>query len=129
MSIKLLFSTLGVILTSVYFVQKQKLEEAKLFKELFDDFNYRYDEINDRLEALCGKKEGRMTPEEKNLLVQYFNLCAEEYVFFKKGYIYPDVWESWKKGMEYYYNNQLIQEQWNNELEQGSYYNFRLKII
>jgi hypothetical protein len=105
-------------------VQKQKLQEAKLFKELFDDFNNRYDNINDELDAIYQKTEGGITPEEKNLLVQYFNLCAEEYVFSKKGYIYPDVWKSWKKGMEHYYKDQLIQKLWEEESKQGSYYGF-----
>jgi ABC-type iron transport system FetAB permease component len=39
----------GVALTTIYFVQKQKLEEIKLFKELFTEFNARYECLNENL--------------------------------------------------------------------------------
>jgi hypothetical protein len=42
----LIASTPATTLTFCYFVQKQKLDELKLFNDLFTTFNKRYDEMN-----------------------------------------------------------------------------------
>ena len=45
---KLVVTLVGLTVSLIFFVQKQKLEELKLFKELFTEFNRRYDEMNGR---------------------------------------------------------------------------------
>ena len=76
----LIATTLGTTLGFCYFVQKQKLDELRLFKDLFTDFNRRYDEMNERLEDIRAGNR-RIEPDLRNTLVDYFNLCAEEYLF------------------------------------------------
>jgi hypothetical protein len=46
----------GVALTTIYFVQKQKLEEMKLFKDLFTEFNTRYERQNGKLADIKANK-------------------------------------------------------------------------
>jgi len=74
------FGALGV----VYFVQKQKLEEVQLFERLFTRFNERYAVLNDNLQAV---RSGTVqdSAEVRRVLDDYFNLCAEEYLFFEQG--------------------------------------------
>jgi|AntRauTorcE11898_2_1112593.scaffolds.fasta_scaffold10056_2 hypothetical protein len=136
--IELFISSLGAVFTSIYFVQKQKLEESKLFKELFGHFNKEYGKLNDKLEdfiqyeqdGFSDTKELRKNPEYYDLLINYFNLCAEEYVYYQQGYIYPNVWESWKNGMKYYCKKStLFMDLWEEELGQGSYYKFNLEQL
>ncbi|WP_251951685.1 hypothetical protein [Salinibacter ruber] len=75
-------------------MQKQKLEETRLFANLFQSFNERYDEMNGDLNEIVGKSESELTPDEKTLLYDYFNPCAEEYLFYKRGYVPHEVWKS-----------------------------------
>lgn len=135
--IELFLTALGSILTSIYFVQKQKLEESKLFKDLFEEYNKKYGKLNDDLEGFLAIEEKysnwkdlKKDTAQYNLLVEYFNLCAEEYMYYQQGYIYPKVWKSWKKGMEYYCEkSEVLQNLWEEELGQDSYYSFDLNKL
>ena len=49
---KLNITLVGSIKSSVYFVEKQKLEQMVLFKELFTKFNGRYDGLNEKLNEI-----------------------------------------------------------------------------
>ena len=57
-----------------------------------------------------------------NTLNDYFNLCGEEYLFYRRGFIYPEVWGSWVRGMNIYFKDDRIQELWLEELRNESYY-------
>jgi len=81
----LLFGGLfATVLGFCYFVQQQKLAETVLFKEFFTEFNKRYDALNDRLSVIAAAREARK-PGEQQLIIDYFNLCAEEYLFFTEA--------------------------------------------
>jgi hypothetical protein len=105
-------------------VQKQNLEETKWFKELFDQFNKRYDKMNDDLNRICEQPaDKRLNEDEKKTLFKYFNLCGEEWLYVEKGFIYPKVWAEWEIGMNYFRKNSRIKEFWDKELsDNGSYY-------
>lgn len=65
--------------------------------------------------------------ELKQKVIDYFNLCAEEYFWFHhKNRIDPIVWKSWHKGMNYWYNNvPCIEQMWQDEIKangEDSYY-------
>jgi len=126
----LIATTLAAALGFCYFVQKQKLDELRLFKELFTDFNGRYDQMNDKLENIRGGN-GDGGDRAKNTLVEYFNLCAEEYLFFREGYIHPEVWRSWCNGMLYYLRDNGIRRVWDEEMNSHphSYYDLTLGAI
>jgi hypothetical protein len=90
-----LLATLGSIATIYYGSLKTQLDNDLLFKELFNSFNDRYDnQINSlRLEPRD------LLDDEKILVIDYFNLCAEEYLWMIKGRIPKDVWNAWKAGI------------------------------
>lgn len=114
-------------LSFVYFAQKQKLEELRLFKDLFAEFNARYDELNEKLSTIAMKdSKSELTDHEKEDLVSYFNLCGEEFLYYKEGYIHPEVWSSWLNGMNYYYKMGNIRSFWDEELSTNSYYGIEL---
>ena len=116
------------LFTFAYTVQKQGLEESKLFRVLFGEFNGRYDEMDPQLNQILWEDDQKkaLTPEQKVTLNRYFNLCAEELLYFKKGYIDPRVWDAWIKGMTIYCRNERIRAFWSEELQTDAYYGFKL---
>jgi len=127
---RLVITILGGVLGFVYFVQKQKLDEMHLFKELFAEFNERYNKLNEDLnQILRGDDNQKLTTEDINRLYDYFNLCGEEYFFHDQGYIPSKVWKAWCNGMKYFLNNKRIRECWLEEEKTNSYYGLTLSII
>jgi hypothetical protein len=123
-------SLAGVAVSLIYFFQSQRLEETRLFKDLFSEFNLRYDKLNGTLLSVehC-RPDQCLTDEMNQALVDYFNLCDEEYMFYKLGYIREEAWRAWLNGMRYYYKNPRIRELWEEELEQDSYYGFTAEYL
>jgi hypothetical protein len=107
-------------------VQKQNLEETRLFKELFERFNERYDALNDDLNRICKQSsELPLNEKEMEILFKYFNLCGEEYLYFAKGFICAEAWNAWRNGMKYLHEHPRIKDLWDKELAGGSYYGLR----
>jgi len=120
-----LCSIVGTVLGLSYFALKQHLEEVRLFKELFSEFNARYDKMSKQLYALLATRPDKdLTGEEITLLYGYFNLCAEEYLYYRKGFIYTEVWRAWLNGMVIFFKNPRICSLWEKELLTSSYYGF-----
>lgn len=109
-----------------HFAQKQRLEEMQLFKDLFTEFNKRYDELNDDLARVKGES---IACDLERRVIDYFNLCAEEYLFFKHGYILPEAWESWRNGMQQYMKVECIVRLWESEVQTDSYYGLTRKVM
>ncbi|MGA2983441.1 MAG: hypothetical protein ABSG32_06475 [Terriglobia bacterium] len=85
-------SVIGGLLTIAYTLQKHQLEEVRLFRELFGEFNKRFDRLNKDLNRIrLENVEDQLEKEDIDTLYKYFNLCAEEYLYYTKGYIYPQV--------------------------------------
>jgi len=106
---KLLATLLGTLLSLLYFLQKQRLEETKLFREIFAECNERYDKMNELLNAIVdGPNNQPLQSEERTTLNDYFNLCGEEYLYYSQGYIFPSVWKAWHNGMKYFIKNPRI---------------------
>lgn len=125
----LIITIVGGVLSAIYLVQKQKLEETKLLKDLFTEFNERYSRLNEKLNEICRESPSeQLRQEEKDVLYEYFNLCAEEYLFHTKGYIPPEVWKSWNNGMKIFFGNQRICDVWNEDSATDSYYGFEPPI-
>lgn len=120
-------TALGGIASLFFLIQKQKLEELSLFKTLFTEFNKRYDDLNEKLNKITSSKsKNSLSPEQKNTLDDYFNLCAEEYLFYTKGYIYKEVWDAWKNGMMYFMCKDEILNYWKEQQDSESYYGLKL---
>src|SRR5690606_15779374 len=86
--------------------------------------------LNDQLNEIVAREQPSfITASDKNVLFDYFNLCAEEYLYFKAGCIEAQVWESWVSGMRYFSQSEVIRRLWVEELETGSYYGFHLGLL
>ncbi len=121
---KVLLSVVGGLLSFIYFVQRQQLEEAKLIKDLISDFNKRYDNLNEQLNEITQpwSEENAPGSPRKSTLDDYFNLCSEEYLFYRRGYIYPEVWSAWSAGMQIYIKNDKVRRIWDDDPSNESYY-------
>jgi hypothetical protein len=122
---ELLVSGVGAVAGFMYFIYRQHLDETKLFKELFVEFNGRYSELNEQLNAIIlGPQNNDLSSSDREHLFRYFNLCAEEYFFYQAGYIDHKVWLSWKKGMKIFFGHPHVRALWKSESETSSYYGF-----
>jgi hypothetical protein len=90
-------------------------------KELFKEFNKRYDKLNGKLyfiiESQISHEEYSLTQLDKNVLYDFFNLCAEEFFWYKKGRIDPKLWKSWNAGMNFWFSHQVIKDLWLEEMK------------
>lgn len=111
-----------------YFVQQQRLAETELFHQLFTDFNTRYRALNGKLVAILNQ-EDPLTPQQRDDIVDYFNLCAEEYLFYSHGVIPLEVWQAWCRGMAWYLRRHPFKDVWNEEMDTDSYYGLTLQRI
>jgi hypothetical protein len=109
-----------VALGVIYFVQKQKVDDLQIFERLFTGFNQRYDDLHPAIQRVIeGQEDDRVRHET---LERYFNLCAEEFLFFQQGRILPAVWQAWCRGMATLLTNHYVREHWVTEQQLGSYY-------
>jgi hypothetical protein len=95
--------------------RQYKIENDKMFKELFQTFNEKYDlKFNNELNNIeqITKKDSNynLTEMQVALVMDYLNLCAEEYLWYTKGRIDETVWKSWEKGMKFYINIKSIKK-------------------
>jgi hypothetical protein len=113
---------LFTLLSTIYFSYKTKQRENDSFmKELFKEFNKRYDKLNGKLyfiiESQISHEEYSLTQLDKNVLYDFFNLCAEEFFWYKKGRIDPKLWKSWNAGMNFWFSHQVIKDLWLEEMK------------
>lgn len=129
-----ILASAGVLITVVYSSLNYVLSHQMMQKQLFTEFNGRYDSLNNYLihiekfyPTLSQLNDAPNSEELKQKVVDYFCLCAEEYYWsVRKGRIDKIMWESWQAGMNYWYNNvPAIKELWQSELASNggaSYY-------
>lgn len=117
-----LIATVGGIWALAFYLQQRHAEDARFLKELMTEFNSRYNGLNGPLqEAIWSPTE--FSKEQRLCFIDYFNLCAEEHVFWEKGYIDKKIWQAWQAGMAYYWQDPRVRKLW--EEERGpSYYGF-----
>jgi len=128
--ITLAITIVGSVFSFFFVIQKQASEDIRLFKELFVDFNKRYDMLNEKLNRIVdADPTSPLTEEEKDILNDYFNLCSEEYLYFKQGFILPEVWRSWCNGIYFFMENPRIKSMWADEQKSLSYYGLTMQII
>ncbi len=125
---------IGVVITLIYSAANKKLNHQKMEKELFKEFNERYDTLNEDLRCITSETKFEdlnllvsKTAEGKTLdlvLIDYFNLCAEEYYWKKRKRIGTEIWNAWHEGMMYYYRFPVVKALWERERSLGwrSYY-------
>jgi hypothetical protein len=115
-------------------LRQYNIENDKMFKELFSSFNHKYDEkFNNTLNLIDNEsvknKNFQLSDEMIFILNDYLNLCAEEYLWYKKGRIDESVWKSWENGMKYYFKIAIINDFVKNQTNQkDSYYGLFEKL-
>ncbi len=124
-STELLAAALSGLWGVCFFFHRSHAENARFMKELLEYFNKRYDDQNNDLQKLL-RKEGELDEVSRLAFIDYFNLCAEEWVFREAGYIYDPVWDSWINGMRQYARDPRVAELWRKENQTDSYYGFDL---
>ena len=82
--------------------------------------------MNEALASIANKGDVELSSEERLKVVDYLNLCGEEYLYFRRGYIEPSVWQAWNKGMKVIVAAPPIQRVWQEEKSSGSYYDLPL---
>jgi len=96
----------------------------KFFKELFIEFNQRYNGMDDFLNSLTNDSTIN-NAKDRQRIVEYLILCAEEYMWVKKGRIPMHVWKNWRTGIEVHLSKLPIRKIYEEEnIEKGSYYGF-----
>ena len=87
---ELLLSAVAGVAGVTYFLYRQHLDETKLFKELFAEFNARYDALNDELNMiLVGPPKELIvcTAGGKNLIFSYFQpYCGRVFLLYGRLY-------------------------------------------
>lgn len=115
----------GAILGYMYFMHKQHDEDTRVFLGLFEKFNDRYNELNDDLLKISSSEANLpLDHSQRAILIDYFNLCAEEHMLYEAGYVDQLAWTAWSRGMAYYLGVRKIEQLWQEELSSGSYYSF-----
>jgi hypothetical protein len=83
--------------------------------------------MNEKLNMI--KDKDNLDKDDIAKLYDYFNLCSEEYLFYRTGYIYPEVWKAWCNGMSSYLKNDKVREVWEKEEKSKSYYGLTSREI
>ena len=128
---KNLITIITAIISFVYFVQKQSMEDDKLELDAFSNFNGRYFKLSSKLESILNKDEDQnLTELEKEILDEYFSLCVEEYFYYKKGRISIEIWRNWAHGISATVrSHNLIQNYWNKTVRNKVNYGLTLKEV
>lgn len=115
----------GTFITIYYAGHSRKLSNEQMLKQLFSEFNHRYDLLNSflsQIERECPSMEQFQKHNQADLLklkvVDYFCLCAEEFFWYHhKRRIDPLIWNSWQSGMNYWYRIPTIKYLWEEEVK------------
>jgi len=94
----------GVLAASIaigFGLNQSKIEGDRIFKELFQEFNKKYDcKFNNRLNDIVNLNiEFDKNGADYKLVIDYLNMCSEQYLWKTKRRIDNIVWESWENGM------------------------------
>lgn len=114
-----------------------ELQKHQFEKEMFEKFNSKYDKLNDSLnwiannlniESLSEMEDTEKANSYNTTIIDYFNLCSEQYFWYRKGRIDKDVWKAWYSGMNYYYtNSELVKSMWQKEIKNEGYVSYYLE--
>ncbi len=113
--IEIIGAVLATGISLAFGFRQYTMENDKMFKELFGEFNRKYDsKFNDKLNKIDAfiKVGNQLVLEDsdKLIIIDYLNFCSEEYLWYSKGRIPEIVWNSWENGMIYFLNLKPINE-------------------
>jgi hypothetical protein len=131
----LMLGCIGYRLTKTYSKKSDRISNDALFHNLFRDFNTRYSALNaslKKLEELSKNAEYTKDALKTNIVlydkvIDYLNLCAEEYYWYKQGRVNSAVWNAWYHGMNYWYREiKVLEEIWEEEIRGEGYKSYYL---
>jgi hypothetical protein len=125
-NLQILTASVGGLWALAFYLQQRHAEDARFMRALMTDFNTRYDRMNNTLQAVVWSKGVPFTEKQNLQFIEYFNLCAEEWLFWRMGYIDEVVWKAWENGMRQYSKDERVYELWAIEAGTDSYYGFVL---
>lgn len=127
---ELLISVGGAAAVFIHFLYTQNHRDTQMFVSLFEKFNNRYNGLNEKLNAIISRPiDSPLIPEQIDTLYDYFNLSAEEHLFYEAGYIDEVVWQAWLRGMKHFAKDPAVLRLWKQEIASGSYYHFKLSLF
>lgn len=119
----LVIGLLSIVINYIIFRYNYRINEDQSFRDLFREFNKRFDGLNESLNEIIG--DSFDSRHEKRVIQDYLNLCSEEYLWKKKDRIPKKVWEAWQEGMLNYLNSPKIEAYFEKERKYDkSYYGF-----
>jgi hypothetical protein len=130
----IILGVLGITLTAYYSWHNKRIADEQMTKQLFTEFNLRYDALNNYLFQIAQDypslellSKAENSKELKQKVIDYFSLCAEEFYWYHhKKRIDSLIWKSWQSGMNYWYNEvPAIKALWEEEVKSNgkeSYY-------
>lgn len=119
------FHIIITVIISVFglFISWLSFQKARF--EVFNEFNKRYDVMNENLNLIKNGLEIKNGKAKDEIINDYIILCAEEYHWRWRFLISCKVWENWKIGIEYFFEceqfHDKIREEYRNK---NSYYGF-----
>ncbi len=130
----IILGIVGIGITAYYSWHTKKIADEQMLKQLFTEFNQRYNVLNDHLFLIEQEfrtiellNQAENSRELKQKVIDYFSLCAEEFFwYYHKKRIDTLIWKSWQSGMNYWYNEvPAIKALWEVDLKANgkeSYY-------
>lgn len=111
-----------------FYVHRRRVEDTRFAKELLTEFNGRYDKLGSELQFAVSHR-GELERETELKFIRYFNLCAEEWLFWRAGSIDDQIWNAWRNGMKQYAKDARVMALWDEEAKSDSYYGFDFREI
>jgi hypothetical protein len=132
--LELEIALLGAILAAIFQISTGYHAKVSHFLECFSRCNKSYAELNERLRQPSPTIRACNGPAVHNgpsdAIIDYFNLCAEEYLMHKMGVIPHFVWDVWRKGIHGLALKKHIHDAWIEEKKANcDYYGFDLEKI
>jgi len=124
-------AVVGLYISYKFSKSNECINNEKLERELFKEFNLRFDILNGPLMELKltdNLEQLKSNSKLHKVVIDYFNLCAEEYFWFRKKRISKEIWMSWNAGMKFYFRTYpFLQELWKEEIDNEGYKSYYLK--
>ncbi|MGA1820531.1 MAG: hypothetical protein ACMUHU_05935 [Thermoplasmatota archaeon] len=119
-----------LIFVVLVFIWEQGQVRKQMMIQNFSEYTRRYQEVilNLPLEISSPKYDiGSLKGDEREKVMKwmrvYFDICAEEYLLFKRGLIDREVWEDWLGGMKETYKRPAFKAAWKEFSKNPDIYN------
>jgi hypothetical protein len=117
----IIIAIVSISLTTWFAYQQRKNSSRVLSLTVARDIHEIYFELYPILASLPDDFS-KLDKDQKQTITKYVNLCAEEYLWQKKGIIEREVWEVWRNTIIEKFQTTVIGDVWKRELRNDKYY-------